>query len=132
VTSSGGREGRVRSADGVLDLPLSMPKELGGSGKPGTTNPEQLFAAGYAACFENALLRAAREQKVKLSGSSVTATVGIGRRDNGRFGLEVALAVELDGVERAEAEALARAAHEEICPYSRAVRGNIDVTVTVT
>jgi len=131
VTSSGGREGHVRSADGVLDLPLSMPKELGGSGKPGTTNPEQLFAAGYAACFENALLRAAREQKAKLSGSSVTATVGIGRRADGRFGLEVALTVKLDGVGRAEAEALARAAHEEICPYSRAVRGNVDVAVTV-
>ena len=131
VTSSGGREGHVRSVDGVLDLPLSMPKELGGSGKPGTTNPEQLFAAGYAACFENALLRAAREQKVKLSGSSVTATVGIGRREDGRFGLEVALAAKLDGVGRAEAEALARAAHEEICPYSRAVRGNVDVAVSV-
>jgi lipoyl-dependent peroxiredoxin len=131
VTSSGGREGHIRSSDGVLDLPLSMPKELGGSGKPGTTNPEQLFAAGYAACFENALLRAAREQKLKLSGSSVTATVGIGRRDNGRFGLEVALAVKLDGVGRAEAEALARAAHEEICPYSRAVRGNVEVALTV-
>jgi osmotically inducible protein OsmC len=108
-----------------------MPKELGGSGKPGTTNPEQLFAAGYAACFENALLRAAREQKLKLSGSSVTATVGIGRRDDGRFGLEVALAVKLDGIERAEAEALARAAHQEICPYSKAVRGNVDVAVSV-
>jgi osmotically inducible protein OsmC len=131
VTSSGGREGRVCSADGILDLPLSMPKELGGSGKPGTTNPEQLFAAGYAACFENALLRAAREQKLKLSGSSVTATVGIGRRDDGRFGLEVALAVKLDGIERAEAEALARAAHQEICPYSKAVRGNVDVAVSV-
>jgi lipoyl-dependent peroxiredoxin len=132
VTSSGGREGRIRSADGVLDLPLSMPKELGGSGKPGTTNPEQLFAAGYAACFENALLRAAREQKVKLSGSSVSATVGIGRREDGRFGLEVALAVRLDGIGRAEAEALARAAHVEICPYSRAVRGNVEVAVSVT
>jgi lipoyl-dependent peroxiredoxin len=131
VTSSGGREGHIRSSDGVLDLPLSMPKELGGSGKPGTTNPEQLFAAGYAACFENALLRAAREQKLKLSGSSVTATVGIGRRDDGRFGLEVALAVKLDGVGRAEAQALARAAHEEICPYSRAVRGNVEVAVSV-
>lgn len=131
VTSSGGREGRVRSADGVLDLPLSMPKELGGSGKPGTTNPEQLFAAGYAACFENAMLRAARERKLKLDSSSVTATVGIGRREDGRFGLEVALAVSLGGVERADAEALARAAHEEICPYSRAVRGNVEVTVSV-
>lgn len=128
-TSSGGRDGHIRSADGVLDLPLSMPKELGGSGKPGTTNPEQLFAAGYAACFENALMRAARERKVKLAGSAVTATVGIGRREDGRFGLEVALAVKLDGVERTEA--LARAAHEEICPYSRAVRGNVEVEVPV-
>ena len=131
ATSSGGREGHVRSADRVLDLPLSMPKELGGSGKPGTTNPEQLFAAGYAACFENALLRAARERKVRLNGSSVTARVGIGRREDGRFGLEVALLVALPGVERAEAEALARAAHEEICPYSRAVRGNVAVEVRV-
>jgi lipoyl-dependent peroxiredoxin len=131
VTSSGGREGHIRSSDGVLDLPLSMPKELGGSGKPGTTNPEQLFAAGYAACFENALLRAAREHKVQLSGSSVTATVGIDRRQDGRFRLEVALSVKLDGVGRAEAEALARAAHEEICPYSRAARGNVEVAVSV-
>lgn len=131
VTSSGGRQGHVRSADGVLDLPLSMPKELGGPGRPGTTNPEQLFAAGYAACFENAILRAARERKVKLAGSSVTATVGIGRREDGFFHLEVALAVDLDGVDRAEAEALARAAHEEICPYSRAVRGNVEVAVRV-
>jgi osmotically inducible protein OsmC len=129
VTSSGGREGHVRSADGVLDLPLSMPKELGGSGKPGTTYPEQLFAAGYAACFENAILRAARERKVKLDGFSVRATVGIGRRADRRFGLDVALAVSLAGVERAEAEALARAAHEEICPYSKAVRGNVEVTI---
>ena len=131
ATSSGGREGHVRSADGVLDLPLSMPKELGGAGRPGTTNPEQLFAAGYAACFENALLRAARERKVRLNGSSVTARVGIGRREDGRFGLEVALAVALPGVERAAAEAVARAAHEEICPYSRAVRGNVAVEVRV-
>ena len=108
-----------------------MPRELGGSGKPGTTNPEQLFAAGYAACFENAILRAARERKVKLAGSSVTATVGIGRREDGFFHLEVALAVDLDGVDRAEAEALARAAHEGICPYSRAVRGNVKVAVRV-
>lgn len=76
-------------------------------------------------------MRAARERKVKLDGSSVTATVGIGRREDGRFGLEVALAVALGGVERAEAEALARAAHEEICPYSRAVRGNVEVAVSV-
>jgi lipoyl-dependent peroxiredoxin len=131
ATSSGGRQGHVRSSDGVIDLDLSMPKELGGLGKPGTTNPEQLFAAGYAACFENANLRAARERKVRLGGSSVTASVGIGRQDDGFFHLRVALAVSLPGTERAQAEALARAAHEEICPYSRAVRGNVEVTVAV-
>ena len=131
ATSSGGREGRVRTADGVIDLPLSMPKELGGLGKPGTTNPEELFAAGYAACFENAMLRAARERKIRPTATAVTARVGIGRMDSGRFGLKVDLAVSLEGIERAEAEALAAAAHEEICPYSRATRGNIDVSVTV-
>lgn len=131
ATSSGGREGRVRTADGVIDLPLSMPKELGGLGKPGTTNPEELFAAGYAACFENAMLRAARERKVRLEGSSVTARVGIGRMENGRFNLKVDLAVSLAGISREEAEALAHAAHEEICPYSRATRGNIEVSVSV-
>lgn len=131
ATSSGGREGRVRTADGVLDLALSMPKELGGPGRPGTTNPEELFAAGYAACFENALLRAARERRVKLNDTSVTARVGIGRMENGRFSLRVDLAVSLPDLGRSEAEELARVAHEEICPYSRATRGNIDVNVTV-
>lgn len=92
ATSSGGRKGRVRTSDGVLDLALSMPKELGGPGRAGTTNPEELFAAGYAACFENAILRAARERKIRLSGSSVTARVGIGRAEDGRFGLKVDLA----------------------------------------
>ena len=132
ATSSGGREGRVRTSDGVIDVALSMPKELGGPGRPGTTNPEELFAAGYAACFENALLRAARERKVRPESSSVTARVGIGRLENGRFGLKVDLVVTMTGVERATAEALAQAAHEEICPYSRATRGNVDVTVAVT
>ncbi|HET6519322.1 MAG TPA: organic hydroperoxide resistance protein [Geminicoccaceae bacterium] len=131
ATASGAREGRVRSTDGALDLTLAMPKELGGSGQPGATNPEQLFAAGYAACFESAVRRAARERKVKVVDTTVTARVGIGRRENGRFGLAVKLAVTLPGVERAEAEALVAAAHEEICPYSHATRGNIDVTATV-
>jgi len=131
ATSSGGREGRVRTSDGVLDLPLPMPKELGGPGRPGATNPEQLFAAGYAACFENALLRAAWERRVRLEGSSVTARVGIGRMENGRFNLQVDLVVSLAGVDEAAAAVLARAAHEEICPYSRATRGNIDVKVSV-
>ena len=131
ATSSGGREGRVRTFGGVLDLALSMPRELGGPGRPGTTNPEELFAAGYAACFENALLRVARERKVRLESSSVTARVGIGRRENGRFGLAVDLAVSLGGLDRRQAEELARAAHEEVCPYSRATRGTIEVDVTV-
>ena len=131
ATSSGGREGRVRSSDGVIDLPLAMPKELGGSGRPLATNPEQLFAAGYAACFENALLRAARERKLSATGTSVTASVGIGRMENTRFGLTVDLKVSVPGMDRAQAEELARAAHEEICPYSRAVRGNVNVTVGV-
>jgi lipoyl-dependent peroxiredoxin len=130
ATVSGGREGHVRSADGVLDLPLAMPKELGGSGRP-ATNPEQLFAAGYAACFENAVRRAAREQKLRIEDLSVTARVGIGRLESGRFGLEVDLKVAMPGVERAQMEALAQAAHEDICPYSRATRGNIEVRVGV-
>jgi osmotically inducible protein OsmC len=129
ATASGGREGHVRSSDGVLDLDLSMPRELGGSGRT-ATNPEQLFAAGYAACFENALLRVAREQKKTVNTSSVTAEVGIGRLETGRFGLAVELKVALPGMERTEAEALVAAAHQ-ICPYSNATRGNIDVKLTM-
>jgi Ohr subfamily peroxiredoxin len=130
ATASGGREGRVRSSDGVLDLELSMPKELGGSGRV-ATNPEQLFAAGYAACFENAMLRAAREARTPIDGSEVTASVGIGRNEDGRFALTVALAVAMPNLARERAEALVRKAHEEICPYSAAVRGNVEVSVTL-
>ncbi|MBV8915552.1 MAG: organic hydroperoxide resistance protein [Acetobacteraceae bacterium] len=130
ATAIGGRQGRVRSDDGVLDTPLAHPKELGGPGGH-ATNPEQLFAAGYAACFENALLRVARERKVPLRDSSVTAHVGIGRDTDGYFRLSVALEVSAFGRDRAEIEEFARIAHEEICPYSRATRGNIDVKVTV-
>lgn len=130
-TASGGREGVVRSSDGALDPALSMPEELGGSGRPGTTNPEQLFAAGYAACFENALSRAAREAKVTIDASAVTARVGIGRKENTRFGLAVELDVSLPSLERGEAEALARRAHEEIRPCSNATRGNVEVQVRV-
>lgn len=130
ATATGGREGHVRSSDGILDLPLARPKELGGSGRA-ATNPEQLFAAGYAACFEQAVLRAAEERKVKIDGSSVTASVGIGRQETGRFGLTVELGVSLRGVERAEAEVLAATAHEQICPYSHATRDNVDVKVVV-
>lgn len=130
ATASGGRQGHVRSSDGVLDLPLLYPKELGGPGGA-ATNPEQLFAAGYAACFENALMRVARERKAPLQGSSVTAHVGIGREEDGFFRLKVDLEVSAPGRNRAEIEEFARIAHEEVCPYSRATRGNIEVTVRV-
>src|SRR5690348_9672202 len=131
ATATGGREGKVQSSDGMLDMPLAMPKELGGSGRP-ATNPEQLFAAGYAACFENALRRVARERKTPITESSVRANVGIGRTDDNYFSLKVDLAVSVPGMDRSQVEELARIAHEEVCPYSRATRGNIDVTVSVT
>jgi Ohr subfamily peroxiredoxin len=130
ATATGGREGKVRSSDGTLDMPLAMPKELGGSGRP-ATNPEQLFAAGYAACFENALRRVARERKTPITESSVTASVGIGRSDDNFFQLQVDLAVSVPGMDRGQVEQLARIAHEEVCPYSRATRGNINVNVSV-
>jgi osmotically inducible protein OsmC len=125
ATSTGAaRDGRVASTDGVLDLDLSIPKELGGAGGTGT-NPEQLFAAGYAACFHSALQAVARQEKVKLTGSSVTAEVGIGKKGAG-FGLAVGLVVSLPDIEREVGEKLVDAAHQ-LCPYSNATRGNIDV-----
>ena len=130
ATATGGREGKIRSSDGMLDMPLAMPKELGGSGRP-ATNPEQLFAAGYAACFENALRRVARERKTPITESTVEASVGIGRTEDNYFSLQVDLKVSVPGKDRAEVENLARIAHEEVCPYSRATRGNIDVRVSV-
>jgi osmotically inducible protein OsmC len=130
ATATGGRQGRVRSSDGVLDLGLAMPKELGGAGAA-ATNPEQLFAAGYAACFENALLRVARERKAPIREASVTARVGIGREESGYFGLTVALEVSVPGRDKADVEGMVRTAHEEVCPYSRATRGNIEVDVKV-
>ena len=130
ATATGGRQGRVRSSDGVLDLGLALPKELGGAGGA-ATNQEQLFAAGYAACFENALLRVARERKAPIRDSSVTARVGIGREEDGYFRLAVALEVSVPGRERAEVEEMVRTAHEEVCPYSRATRRNIEVDAKV-
>ena len=131
ATASGGRDGRTRSSDGVVDLPLSIPKEMGGAGKPGHSNPEQLFAAGYAACFEGAVRYVARQRNVALGETSVTARVGIGPRDGGGFGLQVDLSVALPGIERGLAQSLADEAHEKICPYSHATRGNVAVTVSV-
>jgi lipoyl-dependent peroxiredoxin len=129
ATAHGGRNGTVESSDGILDLDLTMPKEMGGPGDEGATNPEQLFAAGYSACFENALRRVGGQQKKNVRDASVTANVGIGRDGNG-FGLEVELVGHLPGLQREEAEALMHDAHE-VCPYSKATRGNIEVTLSV-
>ena len=130
ATAVGGRAGHARSDDGALDVTLTVPKQLGGDGKPGT-NPEQMFAAGYAACFESALRSIARERKVALEGSEVTATVGIGPREAGGFGLQVALRVALKGVPRDTAQEMVDRAHDTVCPYSNAIRGNVDVDLTL-
>ncbi|RJO73823.1 organic hydroperoxide resistance protein [Nocardia panacis] len=129
ATASGaGRAGHVESSDGVLTLDLSVPTGLGGAGGAGT-NPEQLFAAGYAACFHSALQVVARRERVRIEGSTVTGAVSIGQVGAG-FGLAVTLTVALPGIERAEAEKLVATAHE-VCPYSNATRGNIEVTLQV-
>ncbi len=124
---TGGREGRARTDDGLLDVALAMPKALGGTG--GATNPEQLFAAGYAACFESAVRFIARKQKLPLQDAAVTATVSLLPNGEG-FRLGVALEAETKGLDRDAAEALVAAAHK-VCPYSNAVAGNIDVALTV-
>jgi lipoyl-dependent peroxiredoxin len=129
ATSSGGREGSSKSSDGVLDVKLTTPKELGGNGAVGT-NPEQLFAAGYSACFLGAMKHVAMLQKVALPATtSITADVGIGPIPAG-FGIQVAMTITIPGMERATAEKLVQTAHG-VCPYSNATRGNIDVTLTV-
>jgi len=129
ATATGeGRNGRSRSSDGVLDVELAVPKELGGPGE--ATNPEQLFAAGYAACFHSALQVVARREKVELAESTVTAKVGLGTNESRGFELAVTLVVELPGVDRSTAERLADKAHR-VCPYSNATRGNIDVALEV-
>ncbi|HEX5685219.1 MAG TPA: organic hydroperoxide resistance protein [Ideonella sp.] len=129
ATSTGGRAGTSKSDDGRLELNLSTPKELGGDGGRGT-NPEQLFAAGYSACFIGAMKAVAAGQKIALPADvSITADVGIGPITGG-FGIQVAMAITVPGMERGAAEALVAAAHK-VCPYSNATRGNIDVTLTV-
>lgn len=130
ATATGeGRNGRARTDDGQLDLNLAVPRELGGAG--GATNPEQLFAAGYAACFHSALKTVARLTKVQLPETSVTARVGLGKLDNGGYGLTVGLAVHLPGLDEAAAADLVAKAHQT-CPYSNATRGNVDVELTTT
>jgi lipoyl-dependent peroxiredoxin len=128
ATARGGREGEVVSDDGAIDLMLAHPKELGGPGGD-TTNPEQLFAAGYSACFHSALKRIAASEKVDVEGSSITAEVGLGI-DGKAFGLVVTLAGEFPTLDAAAGQELMEKAHQ-VCPYSRATRGNIEVTLTV-
>jgi len=131
ATSTGGRIGSSKSDDGNLQVTLTSPKALGGDGAPGT-NPEQLFAAGYSACFLGALKYVAGMAKVKIpETATVTATVGLGPRDDGKgFGIEVSLSVNIPGVDRAEAEKLVAAAHI-VCPYSHAMRTSTEVAVTL-
>ncbi|WP_260515851.1 organic hydroperoxide resistance protein [Serratia fonticola] len=127
--ATGGRDGRATSSDGVLDVKLGVPKEMGGAGGE-VTNPEQLFAAGYSACFLGALKFVASKDKVKIPAeASIEGTVGIGEIPNG-FGIEVQLDISLPGVERSVAEDLVKKAHV-VCPYSNATRGNIDVTLNI-
>jgi Ohr subfamily peroxiredoxin len=127
--ATGGRDGHAVSSDGVLDVKLATPKELGGAGGTGT-NPEQLFAAGYSACFLGALKFVAGQQKRTLpADTTIEGSVGIGPIPTG-FGIEVELKIHIPGLDRAEAEALVQKAHV-VCPYSNATRGNIDVTLTV-
>ncbi|GFZ84184.1 organic hydroperoxide resistance protein [Elstera cyanobacteriorum] len=128
--ATGGRDGHAATLDGSLDVKLATPKELGGAGGPGN-NPEQLFAAGYAACFIGAMKFVGSQTGIKVPADvSVTSTVGIGPRAAGGFGLTVDLAISLPGLDRTTAETLVEKAHQ-VCPYSNATRGNIDVKSTI-
>jgi osmotically inducible protein OsmC len=127
--ATGGRDGRAVSSDGILDVKLVKPRELGGTGSPGT-NPEQLFAAGYAACFIGAMKFVASRDKINLPADlSIASSVGIGAIPNG-FGIEVTLKISAPGMSHADAESLVHEAHR-VCPYSNATRGNIDVQLLV-
>lgn len=130
ASATGGRDGEASTQEGNFSVKLSTPKELGGAGGDGA-NPEQLFAAGYSACFIGALKVAGQQLKLRVpADAKVTATVGIGPRSEGGFGITADLRVELPGIEPADAEKLVAAAHQ-ICPYSNATRGNLDVGLTV-
>ena len=131
ATATGGRNGHTQASDGSVSADLSVPKAMGGPGKPGTTTPEHLFASGYAACFGGALDFVGKQHKKDASKASVTADVSIGPRDAGGFGLAVKLRVEDLTLPQAELAALAKEAHEKICPYSNATRGNVDVQLEV-
>jgi osmotically inducible protein OsmC len=131
VKVTGGREGKVQSTDGKFETLLTPPKELGGPANGTGTNPEQLFAAGYGACFESAVRFVARQKKINLTQASVLAEVSLYKREEGGFKLGVELNVSLPEVDKATAEQIAHEAHTQICPYSHATRGNVEVTVRV-
>ncbi|MCW3465497.1 organic hydroperoxide resistance protein [Chitinophaga nivalis] len=129
ATATGGRNGQVKTDDGVLNLEVRMPKALGGSSDT-YTNPEQLFAAGYAACFDSALNLVIRTQQIKTGTTAVTAEVSLGKTPEGGFGLAVKLEVSIPDIDRQQALELVEKAHQ-VCPYSNATRGNIPVELTV-
>ena len=131
ATATGGRNGHTASDDGMVKADLSVPKAMGGPGKPGTATPEHLFAAGYAACFGGALDYVAKQHKKDAARARVTCAVSIGPRDAGGFGLAVKLRVEDTSLPQADLAALTREAHEKICPYSHATRGNVPVQFEV-
>ncbi len=127
VTAIGGREGSVKSEDGILDLQIGMPKELGGQ-KEGLTNPEQLFAAGYSACFDSALNLVAKKMNINLESTAICAEVGLGANENGGYGFVVNIEADIKGVEKEVAQDLLEKAHQ-VCPYSNATRGNFEVNL---
>ena len=131
ATATGGRNGHTEASDGTVKGDLSVPKAMGGPGKPGTTTPEHLFAAGYAACFGGALDYVGKQHKKNAAGARITCAVSIGPRDGGGFGLSVKMTVEDKSLPQAELAALAREAHDKICPYSHATRNNVDVQFEV-
>jgi osmotically inducible protein OsmC len=129
ATSTGGRNGESRADDGSVAVHLSLPKELGGPGKPNTTTPEHLFATGYAACFGSALDRVAKQHQKDATGATTRCAVSIGPREGGGFGLAVRLDVTDESISQAELQAFVNETHEKVCPYSNATRGNIAVEV---
>jgi osmotically inducible protein OsmC len=131
ASATGGRNGHAEAEDHSVSVNLSVPKAMGGPGKPGTTTPEHLFAAGYAACFGGALDFVATQQKKNAKAAAITCSVSIGPRDAGGFGLAVKLHVRDVSLPQLELAALAREAHEKICPYSHATRGNVPVDLNV-
>ena len=128
LATGDGRNGYVKSDDGLIDTAVAMPPEMGGKG--GATNPEQLFAAGYAVCFHNALRLVARQTNANVEGSEVSAAVGLGPIDGGRYNVTVALKINLPGMDKAQAKQLVDTAHQ-VCPYSNATRGNIEIDLEI-